>query len=140
MNKYLNKAKALIDGSDVAFAYVGEGEIITSSKKGIGFAASLCDEGRDLSKGAAADKIVGKAAALLFILLGVKVVYAEVLSVGAKAVLERYGVEFSYGVLTEAIQNRKGTGLCPMENAVKDIDEPREAHMAINRTLAALRG
>ncbi len=139
MNENFDRAKQIITGSDVVFAYVCGHEEIVSSAKGIGFVASLCDEKRDLSRGVVADKIVGKAAAMLFVLLGVKVVYAEVLSMGGKAVFERYGVEFSYGVLTESIQNRKGDGLCPMENAVKNTDKPKEAHRAVNEALAHLR-
>lgn len=138
MNMHLNRAKELIK-EDIVFAYVDDKEEIVSTAKGIGFVAALCDAGRDLSYGAVADKIVGKAAAMLFVLLGVKVIYAEVLSMGGKRIFERYGIEFTCGVLTESIQNRKGDGLCPMENAVKGIEEPREAHIAVNRTLEALR-
>ena len=46
--------------------------------------------------------------------------------------------EFSFDVRTQAIVNRKGDGLCPMENAVKDIDEPEDALRAVNKTLERL--
>jgi hypothetical protein len=41
-------------------------------------------------------------------------------------------------MLTENIINRSGTGLCPMEEAVKDIDDLKEALAAIQAKVAAL--
>lgn len=52
--------------------------------------------------------------------------------------LSRFGVDHSYNVLTEGIVNREGTGPCPMEQAVKDIDDPREAFEAIRKVSAVL--
>ena len=42
--------------------------------------------------------------------------------------------------MTEHIVNRTGTGLCPMENAVKDIDEPKKAYHEVKKTLEMLAG
>lgn len=106
-----------------------------------GIAPLLRLVGTDDWKGAyAADKIVGKAAAMLYVLLGVKAVYAEVLSESAKAVFERYGIAYEYGTLTEKIINRMGTGLCPMELAVSEIDDPADAPDAIRAKIAQLKG
>lgn len=96
-----------------------------------------CDE--DFSGCSAADKIVGRAAALLFVRLGVRAVYGEVMSRGALAVLSAHGIAAEYGVLTEGIQNRAGTGSCPMELAVQGIDEPEEAYRALRRKTDELR-
>ncbi|MBO4950315.1 MAG: DUF1893 domain-containing protein [Clostridia bacterium] len=139
MNENLIKAKEIIELSDAVFAYVCGNERIVSSAKGIGFVASLCNDKKDLSQGAAADKIVGKAAAMLFVLLGLKNVYAEIISEGAIEVFERYGVEYSFGTKTEAIINRKGDGLCPMEMAAKDAQTPEETLVAVNKKLEELR-
>jgi len=139
-SKYLQKATLLIKNTDAVFAYVSGWKTIKSDKKGIGFLCSLCDRGANLSKGAVADKIVGKAAALLFVLLRVNTVYAETISKGASEVFERYGIHYEFGVMTEHIVNRTGTGLCPMENAVKDIDEPKKAYHEVKKTLEMLAG
>lgn len=138
LKEYLEKAKSITKNTDAVFAYVSESENIISDRKGIGFVASLCGSGKDLSAGAVSDKIVGKAAALLFVLLKVKLVHAETISEGAVKVFQKFGVEFSFDVRTQAIVNRKGDGLCPMENAVKDIDEPEDALRAVNKTLERL--
>ena len=138
-NIYLKKAKSTIKDTDAVFAYISENEEIISNAKGIGFVASLCNDKRDLSQGAAADKIVGKAAAMLFVFLGLKYVHAETISEGAIKVFEDFGVEYSYDFITEAIVNRKGDGLCPMEMAALDTKTPEETLGAVNKKLQELR-
>lgn len=108
-----------------------------SREKGIGPLLSLV--GTDGWQGAcAADTVVGKAAAMLYVLLGVKAVYAGVLSKGAQDVFDRYGIAYAYGTLTDSIINRMGTGLCPMELAVKDLDDPAAAPAALREKLKQL--
>lgn len=138
LKEYLEKAKSITKNTDAVFAYVSENKEITSCKNGIGFVASLCNSSEDLSSGAVSDKIVGKAAALLFTLLGVKLIHAETASEGAIEVFERYGIEYTFDIKTKVIANRTGDGLCPMENAVRDIDAPKAALAAINKTLERL--
>ena len=82
-----------------------------------------------------ADKIVGKASAMLFALSGAEYVYAHVLSQAGKEILEHYGIAYEYGQLTEYIVNRKGDGMCPMELTVKDIDDLSEAYEALKRKI-----
>lgn len=71
---------------------------------------------------------MGKAAALLFVRSGIKAVYAKTLSESGKKILDEYGVYYEYERLTERIINRAGTDVCPMEKALKDIDDPEEAY------------
>ena len=75
---------------------------------------------------------------MLYVLTGVKEVFAEVLSKQGQTILERYGIAHEYSTLTENIINRSGTGLCPMEEAVKDIDDLKEALAAIQAKVAAV--
>ena len=86
----------------------------------------------------AADKVVGKAAAFLYVLLGAKELYADVLSRPALVVLQQYDITVTYGQLTDAIRNRANTGFCPMETAVLTIEDPTEALDAIEKTKIAL--
>ncbi|MBR0418249.1 MAG: DUF1893 domain-containing protein [Erysipelotrichaceae bacterium] len=85
-----------------------------------------------------ADKLIGKASAMLLCLSGVKEVYTPVLSEAGKAIFEKYGVAYEYDELTDFIVNRKGDGMCPMELTVKDIDDLNEAYEALKRKLASL--
>ncbi len=85
-----------------------------------------------------ADKIIGKASAMLLTLSGVKKVHAIVLSRAGKDIFEKYGIEYSYDELTDYIVNRRGDGMCPMEMTVKDIDDLREAYEALRKKTASL--
>ena len=139
MKENLTKALELISTDDTVFAAVSDNDTITSPVKGISFVASLCNESKDLSRYCVADKIVGKAAAMLFVLLNVKVLHAKTLSKAGKKVLEDSGVDFTYDVLTDMIVNRTGDGMCPMECAVKEDSLPYEALKHINETIARLK-
>ena len=92
-----------------------------------------------LGKGfCAADKVVGKATAYLYSLLGAKAVYAGVMSESALEVLQKAGIAATYGTLVPYIVNRKGDGMCPMEAATLGVKMPEDALAAIKKALAAL--
>ncbi len=79
----------------------------------------------------AADKVVGRATAFLYILLGVKSVFAGVISRSALDLLILYGVDVQYKILAEHIVNRQGNGICPFEETVIGIEDKYEAYKAI---------
>lgn len=62
-----------------------------------------------------ADKVVGKGAAALMIVGGVKEVYADVMSRAALSLFQSHGLEVEYGLLVDNIINRAGTDICPVE-------------------------
>ena len=64
--------------------------------------------------------------------------YVPVMSTAAIRLLQEYGIEYVYDHKTEAIFNRTRTDLCPMENAVRQIEDPHQALNAIQRTLDTL--
>ena len=88
----------------------------------------LLEANQDLQGYSVADKVVGKAAAMLYACMHVRQVYAPVMSAGAEYTLLRHGIAALYDKKTERIQNRRGDGLCPMESAVWDIDDPEQAY------------
>lgn len=112
--------------------------LFTSKKSGIAPLIDLIDGKTDVKGATAFDKIVGKAAALLYALFGVKKVCAEVVSQDGLTVLKKYGIICEYSVLARHIINRRGDGLCPMEQAVEGIDEPKEAAEAVRKKLIEL--
>ncbi len=138
MTEELRRAKEALDADTAVTLAVCRGDDLTVSReKGIKPLLKLT-QGDDLRNASAADRIVGKAAAMLYALTGVEEVFAQVLSEQGRTVLKRYGIVYEYGTLTENIINRAGTGLCPMEEAVKDIDDLKEALAAIKAKVAAL--
>ena len=115
-----------------------DGVLIFGDTRGIAPLLELIASGKDVSGYSAADKVVGKAAAALFIKCGVKQLYAAVLSKGGAELLERHGVEYVYGTLTDAIINRAGTDACPMEKAVRNLEEIEDMYVAIVREHARI--
>ncbi len=115
-----------------------DGVLILNDKRGIAPLLELIASGKDVSGYSAADKVVGKAAAALFIKCGVKQLYAAVLSKGGAKLLESHGVEYVYDTLTDAIINRAGTDACTMEKAVRDIEEIEDMYVAILREHARI--
>lgn len=121
----------------VTLAVVRDGAVSTFEERGV--KSLLFLHGEDALGGASvADRIVGRAAALLMALGGVREVYAEVLSRGGEEVLKRFDIVYEYGALTDMIINRQGTGQCPMECAVEGIESPEEAYVALKKKAAEL--
>lgn len=67
-----------------------------------------------------ADKVIGKVAASLLAVAGVKEIYAEVISNFAIPILEENGIKYEYTTKVDYIRNKENTGMCPMENKFKD--------------------
>ena len=111
---------------------------LCTKKRGIAPLLGIYEERGELSGALAFDKVVGKAAAFLYVLLNVFSVYAEVMSVSALEVLERYGIDTDFDECVPAIINRDGTGFCPMESTVLSIDDPNEALAAVKEKLKEL--
>ena len=130
-------AKDSLSGHSIAL--VKDGEILTDDKRGIAPMLGFMSEKRNLCGYSVADKIVGKAAASLFVLAGIKEAYAEIVSKCAKDYLQEHSVRFSYGLLVDKIINRRGTGICPMEEAVSNISAPEKCLEAILLRLEELK-
>lgn len=131
----LEAAKAVLEKEGVTFALVGaKGETYSSEKKGITPMMELLAEDSQLLRGAAAaDRVIGRAAAFLLVYGGVSMVYGKVMSVHAAKVLEAAGMYFSYDKLVPYIINRKKDGMCPMEAAVLEETEPEKAYAILRR-------
>ena len=135
----LEKAKnALSDGNFTCVVCDGFKEY-TSTMRGVAPLLKWLDEGINLQGFSAADKVVGKGAAYLYILLEVKEIYANVISRPALDTLKKHNIPISYAILTEAVKNRDNTGLCPIESAVMNIDNPHDALTAIRNKLELLK-
>ena len=102
-------------------------DICFSLEHGVKPLLQWIDEGKDFAGYGAADQVIGKAAALLYIYLGVTDLYGQVISDPAAQVLEEHGVACAYGERVPYIINRRKDGMCPMEQAVLSVSDPEEA-------------
>ena len=134
----LEKARSLLEKENYTCVICRGDDVITDRRRGIRPLMELLESGKDLHGYSAADKVVGKAAAFLYCLLGVKALHAGVLSVPARDVLVSAGISVEWGSLVPAIRNRAGDGFCPMETTVWDLTDPALAPDAIRNALKKL--
>ena len=135
----LESARSLLEKGNCTCVLCRDGSTVTDSRRGVRPLLELLESETDFHGYSAADKVVGRAAALLYRLLGVREVYAAVISRGALEVLEAGNIAVCYDSLTDGIINRAGTGPCPMEAATRDITDPAQAPAAIRLALEKLR-
>lgn len=136
--KELEKAKQELLANEYTCVICGEEKMYHSTFRGVKPLVQWLDQGLDVKGYSAADKVVGRATAYLYVLLGVKAVYAHVISKPAYAVLENHGIQIQYGTLVNNIINRKGTGMCPFEEAVLQITDSQSAYVAIKEKMAEM--
>lgn len=85
-----------------------------------------------------ADKVIGKAAALMLVLSEVKSVHGIIMSKTAVEILANNKINYSYDNLVPFIENRTKTGACPLELCVEQIESPILAFDIIEETIAKL--
>lgn len=86
-----------------------------------------------------ADKVVGKGAAALMSLGGVRALHADVISQAALALFAAEGrTEVTYDCLVPHIANRAGTGICPVETLCAPCTTAAECLPHITRFLQTL--
>lgn len=132
-----NKAIALVKSGKATCVLVYGNKIIRAeSPRGIAYIIDLYEKGL-LKDTFVADKIIGKAAAMILSLGGIKSCFGENVSDSAIAWLNEHNIPVSYTNRSEYIVNRKGDGMCPMEETVKDISDANEALSALKQKLAS---
>ena len=111
---------------------------LTGSGRGVRPLLQWLADGVRLDGFAAADRVVGKGAALLYVRLGATAVHACTMSETGRDTLAAHGIAASCDVLVPTILNRSGDGMCPIERSVAGIDDPDEAEPAIRAAVAVL--
>lgn len=108
------------------------GIVTTYSKPGVRDLEHLLDHDPEMLDGATiADKVIGKAAAAMVVVGGVKELYAEVMSKKAIPFLEEAGIAYSYGTLVDTIKEEGDR--CQLEKITAPATTPEET-VALLRT------
>lgn len=134
----LKQAKQILAQGAYTCVLVSGQDCLTSTLRGVAPLLAWLDTGMDFGAYAAADRVVGRAAAYLYVLLGVKAVHATVASRGALAVAQQYGLTLTCDTVADAIRNRTNTGNCPMEAATEGASSPADALVRIREKLLTL--
>lgn len=135
MSSNLEKAIKILKDNHFTFVAVNENNIISDDNIGIKPLMNLIENKVDLKGYSVADKVIGKAAAFLYILLNVNEVYVYTVSKHALSIFNENNVTVYYEKLVDNIINRDKTGICPMEKSVIDISEAHQALEVIRSKL-----
>ena len=140
MTKDLEKAEYYVEQCDYTCALVKGEKIFTSADRGVAPLLKLVNAGKTACGFAAADRVAGRGAAFLYILLGVGEVYTRVISEGALELLKNHGIAVYFRQSVKTVMNRNADGPCPIEAALEGISDPEEALEVIKNTLQKLKG
>jgi hypothetical protein len=121
----------LVKNSEVVFE--------TDSHRISGFLGAIDHLGAGLEGASVADKVAGKAVALLCVYAGISNVYAGVLSRKAKAVFDEHGVPCEWKDLVDNILDLNRSGVCPFEKAAAGISDPERAYAAFKALLKSFK-
>ncbi len=135
-------AKFRLKEKDFNLVIAKVGQIIFETKlHGIGGLLQAIEKlDKELVGSSVADKVVGRAAAMLCIYSQVAHVFANILSKEGKRVFEKNNVPYEYERLVPNILNYNRHDVCPFEKLAIKIKNPEETYRelrTLQKTLAA---
>jgi len=136
-DELIAEAIKLIKSRSVSCAIIKDGGIIhTADGRGVSPLMQVYDSQPDKLKDAVVvDKIIGKAAAIILVSGGAAGAYGLIMSAAGRDYLTRHGITAGYGLRVGRIANRDKTGVCPIEESVMDVDDPREGLAVLRATI-----
>ena len=140
MHPDLEKAKAALKGDKCTCVLTLGSVMFKSKERGVQPLLDWMNSGNNYMGYMVADKVVGRAAAFIDIAMGIRAVYAETMSEGAKELLEKNHVEVFADNVVPQIMNNDKSDVCPLEKAVEGIDNAAEALMPIELALIRMNG
>ncbi|MEM3705591.1 MAG: DUF1893 domain-containing protein [Candidatus Bathyarchaeia archaeon] len=135
-------AKRRLKQKGLTLSIVKNGEVVfeTASRGISGFLEAVEKFGETLNGSSVADKVVGKAIALLCVDAKVKAVYAVVLSEKAREILWKYTVQHEWERLVEKILAPNKAEICPFEKLADELENPAEAYARFKALQNKLKG
>ena len=136
----LEIARKILRRGDYSLVMVRNGRMIYASRShGIGGILQAIEDLDNRINGASvADRIIGKAAALLLAYSKVKDAYAIVISRNGLETLRSHGIPVDYESLVPKILDRSGREICPFEKTALKIDSPRLGFEVLRRRWRSL--
>ncbi len=126
----LETAKTLLFQKQLTLAIVKNSETIFENRdhRISGFLNAIERFGEKLNGAAVADKVAGKAVALLCVYAGIRAVYVEVLGKKARDIFAQNGVSHEWKQLVDNILDDKKQDVCPFEKEAADLTDPKETY------------
>jgi len=123
-------AKELLSSKGASLVIVKGGKtLLESGSSGIyGLLQAIEKLKKKMSGSSVADRVVGRAAALLLAYSHVNEVYAPVLSKEGQNVLKQNNIKVEHHILVQKILDRTGKKICPFERFSSKIKSPVQAY------------
>ena len=137
----LELAKKQLYDKHLTLAIAKNGQLLfqTDSHRISGFIHAIDTLGTQLNGASVADRVAGKALALLCVYAGISEVYAEVLSKKAQSLFDESKVVYQWTQLVDNVLDLNKTGVCPFEKAAAEISDPRDSYAAFKALLAKMK-
>ncbi len=137
----LELAKTRLYIKNLTLAIVKNGQILleTDAHRISGFIGAIEKFNGDLAGASVADRVAGKAVALLYVYSGISRVYADVLSEKAKAVFEGNGIAYEWKELVNNVLDTNKAGVCPFEKLAAGLSDPQESYREFKALLEKMR-
>jgi hypothetical protein len=116
----------------------GPSFVHTSTLHGVRPLLELLDKGINVKGMALKDRVTGKAAALLYLKLGIGSVQTDLISENALVLLEKEKIPVRYQKKIPYILNHQRDDLCPLEKATLPIDSVDDGVVAIKAAIRAM--
>jgi hypothetical protein len=133
----LEIAKSELYEENLKLVIVKNSKVLFSTKSNriSGFLDAIDKFGNSLEGSSVADRVVGKAIALLCAYAKIKEIHAEILSRKAHSILKTNGILYHWSNMVDNILDASKTGICPFEKTATQITDPEKAF----KTFQALR-
>ncbi len=138
MDINLNKAKQYLLQNNYTCVLFDGSKFYHSTQRGVRPLIDFLESKINFNGFVAADKVVGAGAAHIYVLLGVKSIWAKVISADAKRILNQNNISVFFDTEVPYIINRTGDGMCPIEACVKGISNSNIALNTIKQRLKQL--
>ena len=117
----------MLNEQGLSLLVYNNGELTTHANRGIQDLLQLISDQPERLKGAvAADKIIGKSAAAIMIVGGVKQVHTNIICTPARELFEANGVLVFASEEVPMIMNRNRSGMCPMDTQINKVESVEE--------------
>jgi hypothetical protein len=137
----LELAKKRMEDEALTLCIARGGKVLfEGASRGIsGFLDAVESLGDRLEGASVADRVVGKAVALLCVDSRVRAVYASTLSRDAKQLFDGCSVRVEWGELVESILDAGRRETCPFERLAAGIADPKDAYGRLRALQSSLR-
>ena len=135
----LKQLRHILHTTDCSCVIANGDKIESFYQRGIKDLYELLNSNRSLLEGATiADKVIGKGAAALMIAGGVTMVYADVISEPAMELFKQFSIKVEYDKKVANIINRRGDGICPVEERCTECNTIEECMVKIEEFVKSM--